>query len=269
MVLELEELLAINFIGDIRAGTTFPMKYKTENNQIYACKFFDECSGNLHLINEFVSYKIAKLLNLPIPEANLIRVKKELLPNDPKDERNGKILSELAFGSKWIDRALPKVNPLNLEACLNKQDIPKIIFFDQLILNNDRASNDGNMLYAQKERKLYIIDHSHVFLKALVWNSTTLNDDKTTLLVPTFSKKNNHMLLNYINGHSPFDNFISEVKIKLTRESIEEIVNSIPDEWCLSDNNKQALVQFLSYRITICTDIYSAIKTNWPHWKGV
>lgn len=265
----MEELIATQFVDNIKAGTTFPMKYKASDNNIYACKFFDDCSGRKHLINEFISYHIACLLDLPIPEAKLIRVKKELLPSKIDDKRNGEIFCDLAFGSRWINRAQPKVNPLHLEQCCNTEQIPKIIFFDQFILNNDRAFNDGNLIFEFKSKKIYIIDHSHVFLQSLLWTSETLNTDKELLLVPTFSKKNNHMLLNYVNGHSPFDNFVDTFKMSLDKNKIISIVKSIPKEWNLTIEEENSLIDFLVYRLNLCDKIYSAIKENWPYWKGV
>lgn len=265
----MEELKAIQFIGEIKAGTTFPMKFKTIDDNIYACKFYDECSGNKHVVNEFISYHLAKKLELPIPEANLLRIEKELFPNSDYSERNGEIHSTLAFGSQWLNKAIPKVNPLCLEQCQNINQIPRILFFDQFILNNDRALNDGNLLFDYKTKLLYIIDHSHIFLKSLIWNPHTLSTDKELPLVPSFTKKNNLMLLNYLNGNNPFNNFIDELKVKFNKCFFESIVHNIPPEWDLKDEDAVAIIDFLLYRVTICDKIIDSMKDNWPYWKGV
>lgn len=261
----LNEITATAYFKKLTIGSTNPFIANTQNES-YVCKLYESDLGNLHLVNEYVCYHLAKLVNLPIPEANLIRFTQDTISTSD-DLSTRDIKSTLAFGSRLINRVQTNITPILLESCDNTSIIPSLILFDQIILNYDRATNDGNLLFNTKKRELIVIDHSHVFNVGTIWTEYSLSQCKDQLLVNNFQKKYYKMLNRYIYGHNPFGTVIDKISmIKL--EDIESIVNSVPDEWEFDSTSANALISFIMHRLNLIPNILAAISDECPQWKG-
>lgn len=262
------ELQASNYIKSFTIGSTRPFILAC-GNEVFVVKAFDEESQNKHLINEFVCYHIAILLDIPIPKASLVKIDNTLL-NSVSDLRTRNIKSNILFGSKLVERTQTNITPPLLEAIVNKEDIPSIILFDQIIYNNDRANNSGNLLFDMKEKKLLAIDHTHVFKDGLLWDQHTLEriTSDNLSLIDNFHDKYYRMLQSYVGGNDPF-NKVKNKLIVLTEENISLIIDSIPIEWGIVKSEEDALKRFLMHRISNVNLIFRRIQEQCPHWKGV
>lgn len=232
----------------------------------YICKLYTDEIGNLPIINEYICYLLAKEFNLPLEEAVLVNVTDEVLTNSTELKTRG-MKSNLGFALKWNKKANANVRQPAFERCTNINIIPMLLYFDQLILNQDRALNDGNLLFDSKQNKLVVIDHSHVFNLGEVWDVSSLAQDKDKWLVDNFDEKYYNMLRLYVDGNSPF-NETMRLASQLTHDRIIEIVNSVPEEWEFEDTKKEALIEFLCYRNDHFSDIIQAIKPFCLNWKG-
>ncbi|MCS1382764.1 hypothetical protein NXZ75_11220 [Lysinibacillus sphaericus] len=261
----LNEIDASSYFKKLSIGSTSPFIAMVQS-QGYVCKLYEEDFGNLHLINEYVCYHLAKLLELPVPEANLIRFSNEIISSS-SDLSNRKIKSTLAFGSLLMNKVQTNINPPLLDKCSNTEVIPTLVLFDQIILNGDRATNDGNLLFNTKTTELIVIDHSHVFEHGTIWNALTLRQVENQLLVGNFDKKYYRMLNRYINGYNPFANTLSKLST-IDEQTVREIVDSIPKEWELDSANSQALISFIMHRLNLVPEILRAISAECPQWKG-
>lgn len=261
----LNEIEASSYFKKFPIGSTYPFIAMVQS-QGYVCKLYEEDLGNLHLINEYVCYQIAKILELPVPEANLIRFSDEIITSsDDLSKRN--IKSTLAFGSKLINKVSANINPPLLDTCTNTDVIPTLVLFDQIILNGDRATNDGNLLFNTKTKELIVIDHSHVFEHGTIWNSITLKQVENQLLVGNFDKKYYRMLNRYIDGYNPFARTLQKLSM-INERVVKEIVDSIPEEWELDSANSEALISFILHRLDLVPQILKAISVECPQWKG-
>ncbi|MGE7944092.1 HipA family kinase [Lysinibacillus xylanilyticus] len=266
----LNEIEASDYFKKLTIGNTTPSTtpfIAVAQSQGYVCKLYEEDLGNLHLINEYVCFHLAKLLDLPIPEASLIRITPDVISSSP-DLSTRNITSTLAFGSQLVNNVQTNINPPLLDKCSNAQIIPSLVLFDQIILNRDRATNDGNLLFNTKTKELIVIDHSHVFEHGTIWDVNTLKQVENQLLVENFDKKYYRMLIRYINGYNPFASTILKIS-NITEEKINEIVNSIPEEWNLDSAASQALISFIMHRLNLVPHILSAMFDRCPQWKGV
>lgn len=258
-------ITATNFEKQLSIGSTRPFLINT-NDGPYVCKLYEEDIGNLHIINEFICAKIAIILGLPLAPFDFVAIDQDIIEkNENLSERN--ILSSIAFGSKWEKDSQTNINPPLLDSCTNADIIPNIILFDQIILNEDRATNDGNLLFNVKKKELVVIDHTHAFPGQTIWNESTLRQDKDKLIVKNFNLKYYRMLIRYIKGNSPFHNVCEKSK-SITRENLTDIMNEIPEEWNFSDEQKTNLTDFLLHRINILPSILDEISNYCPQWKG-
>lgn len=252
--------------SSIGIGTTEPFIAKGEDGNDYVTKVYDveyQSYGAKHLINEYISYKIAKRLGLPIPPAKLLQI-----PDEFENNTDRPLISKLGFGSKYINKAQSSLNEVLMEHIVNKHHFADILFFDQFLLNNDRAENDGNLLVDMKERKIFMIDHTHILFDNLSWTEKTIRENFDTWLVRNFNGHIYKLLLKYINGHSPFHRIISNIKSELTTEFIQSVVDTIPNEWDIKTNEKTALIDFLEHKIQHILRVAEEIQNRWPNIVG-
>jgi len=250
----------------IGVGVTRPILVTADNGKKYVAKLFDEDNEHKHLVNEYISYHLAKDLDLPIPDASFLIIPETLIASNP-DLKERNIKSNIAFGSHYIGTAIPNINSFLLDSSKNTRDFPAILLFDQIIYNDDRSENAGNLIFCKKSKKLLIIDHSHIFKDGTIWSVSSLNRCINELIVPTFLGTYNKMLLKYVNGNRPF-HYISQKIQAVSQERILEIVSSIPDEWPVTRDEKETLVSFIFKRIQALNEIIDQIKLQWPHFHN-
>ncbi|MBC2036119.1 HipA domain-containing protein [Listeria booriae] len=263
----MEVIQPLSFVSKIKNGKTFPFKVHTANGE-YIVKAINEDFNYKGLINEFICYNLAKLLNLPIPDATLMEINEEFISDN---ETLFEVVPNncIAFASKYT-RGNPSITPPLLNRLVNKEDIPGIILFDQIIYNNDRAANRGNLIIS-KTGNLLIIDHSHVFKDGLVWSSNSLHNLTTSpiTLVDSFDGQNYTYLQKYVNGHSPFNKILEGIE-KLSPSDIDLCFSAIPNEWLqkVSDEEIHHLKIFLCHRLDKKDAIIELLKNKCPNWKG-
>ncbi|MGD2407431.1 HipA family kinase [Bacillus subtilis] len=249
-------------------GITQPLLMKTDDG-LYVVKHCQNVDGTKILVNEFVCYKLAKLLSVPIPKASLIKISEEIINADPNLQKTG-IKPGIHFGSQFNKNANSSaVAPPLLNRIINQDDIPSIILFDQIIYNDDRTKNKGNLLIDTKAKEILAIDHSHTFKNGALWNETELRriNSDPLCLVKDFHEYNYRVMLNYVNGHSPFNKILSKIH-SLKQEDIDWCFEELPLEWNLIETEKVALKRFIWYRICNVNDFLELLKDQCPGWKG-
>jgi hypothetical protein len=257
----------LSFEREVGNGVTNPLFMRCSND-LYVVKTLGNKDGPKVLINEFVCYKLAKLLDLPIPDAALVHINKEIIDSSPKLIELG-VRPGWHFGSQVIKKATTSIQPPMLKLIQNTEDIPSIILFDQIIYNEDRTLNKGNLLLDLKEKKLLIIDHSHVFKIGAIWDKTQLEliNQDGLCLVKDFHGHNYKVLLKYVNGFNPFNKIMQRIET-ISKVDLEWCFYEIPEEWNLSNDDRNALMDFLWYRISNVTIFLSLLKDQCPDWKG-
>lgn len=248
-------------------GVTDPLLMKTTDD-LYIVKTLDDKEQPKVLINEFVCYKLAKLLELPIPDASLMKISQEVIDASFELQQLG-VVPGIHFGSKFVNRSNTVITPPILNMITNKEDIPSIILFDQIIYNDDRTVNKGNLLFDLKAKALLIIDHSHVFRLGAIWDAGELKKihEVPLCLVKEFHGQNYRFLLKYVNGYNPFNKILQKVA-NISQEDIDWCLEGIPEQWELSLVDKNALKEFLLYRIDNVHKFLELLSNQCPSWKG-
>lgn len=231
----------INCMGN---GATNPHLVVCSDGKKYVAKFPGNPDGTRVLINEYVCSSIARKLMLPIPRFELADASNI---GKHTDFLTG---VDLIPGTAFCSEYLEKVTIANSYDIIfhtsNKNDAIKILIFDIIINNNDR--NPGNLLVDLKNQSLIMIDHSHVFEYEALWTAGNLDSLKNQ---PICVKKMNQGSLNnlwqIVNSNDynleiiEFSRKVSELK----KEYFEELVNSIPADWQITNEEKKSLVEYL------------------------
>ncbi len=134
-------------------------------------------------LQEVLVHKIAKYLDISIPDCAIASVDSAFISQDPTLRFNYRYVPGYHFASKLIEgvennlidgfQQLIQLGKRYAKTSwttffsniVNKDDIPKIIVLDILTGNFDRFGNIGNLIVASNngDRLLYCIDHGHCF----------------------------------------------------------------------------------------------------------
>lgn len=259
-----------SILSKVGSGVTDPLNGMINNNHAII-KTINNDEGNRVLANEIVCYRIAKALNLPIPDGGICCIDKYTQIDQevefPKD-RYGK-----GFYTYRLDRVTNIVNsPLLISKYIrNKNDFLRIILFDHLIYNKDR--HKGNLLMDivnKGNNKIYIIDHSHVFNLGPLWDECQLSrmikeEDYKSTEIMEYNEGVYYLLLQSIN--LSIDVLIKEAKDfknMINDEFLQNAIKEIPEEWNIVKNDRIMLFNYIKYRLdnieNICEVIYNYVR---------
>ncbi|OIU73172.1 HipA family kinase [Rossellomorea aquimaris] len=223
-------------------GSCYPKCYFCDDNETYVVKFQNVATKILP--NEYISYLLARHLELPVYESKLINIDSYIL-----DEEHLWLGDGIQFGVKYDKNAI-RLNSKLIFKINNVHDIARIIVFDQWINNLDRGLGYDNWLMTPVEDHyiLNIIDHSDVF-GGKGWTGQNIYRNKDN--IENFSgrqatyndlfEKISQPVIEEINSFaqkiSEFDNTM-----------LLEIIESVPTEWRLGENDKKSILLFLRHR---------------------
>ncbi|USS84968.1 hypothetical protein M3M35_06665 [Fructilactobacillus myrtifloralis] len=261
------EIVSINKL--MNAGVTKPVLASANNKKLYILKTFNNYTETYKFaFNELISSRIAKKLGLPILNFDIANLSNEAIKscNDEKiSDLN--ICSGPCFAVEYT-KGITNINPLLISSSSNKDDIPGILLFDELMLNEDRYSNPGNLIYNKKNKKIYMIDHTHIIRNGLWTNSELIQDSITPpLLIELEGQKYFSYLNQYIHGNSPFDGICQKIN-KLKDNDFENFFINIPSEWSIPQNEIDQCKKFVKFRFANYNGILNQIRYELPGWKG-
>ncbi|MNX74536.1 hypothetical protein D3C86_1059790 [compost metagenome] len=241
---ELRTVNVTRYITPLREGGSLPALAEADDDFKYVLKFKGAGHGVKALIAELVGGQIAKALKLQLPElvfANL----DEAFGRSEGDEE----IQDLLQGSQGLNLALHFLSgSITFDPVVTTVDdklASQIVWLDAYITNVDRTFRNTNMLIWHKE--LWLIDHGACLYFHHSWNNWEQHSKSPFALIK------DHVLLPQASLLKEVD---AEFKALLTNEKLEEIVNTIPEEWLVwedTDETPEALrnvyLQFLQTRL--------------------
>ena len=246
-------------------GCTNPVRSKLDNNKTVITKLFNNEQGNLTLVNEYICYKLALALQLPVSKSGICICDAQTL-----DLNN--CISPSNYGPCFYSTYVGKSTPLKagIVRLLSNIDIfYKLLLFDHIIYNKDR--NIFNLLttYTKTDISFRLIDHSHVFKNETLWDSNCFKygmqdfdiNDTDILLSnqPMYTMFLQSMSFEKVKLWNAKDIFIKTINEKMLLEIIEEL----PTEWDLKKENSDALIEYLLYRVYYIENICDVICSYW------
>lgn len=252
----------------ITNGVTKPLRCVLDDGTRAVVKVFNNEQGNLTLVNEYICYQFAKVLEIPMPLSGVC-----LCDDDTIDEY-GELLAEnkgYGFFSTYIEKNTVLKAGI-MKHVWNIDIFYKVVIFDHLIYNKDR--NIANLLveYSKRGIKITVIDHTHVFKNETIWDARCfeIGMDENDYLDEDIMRSNDAMYRMFTQTmtveHDKLVETAEKVQQLLTDDVINRVIMSIPKEWCVSERNMSALKEYLIYRRehlrATCDVIYEYIKNN-------
>lgn len=229
-------------------------------------KTFNNVQGNLALVNEYICYRLAEILNLPMPASGIC------ICDSNTADTNGLInANNLGYG--FYSTYLKKNTLLKLgimKYVVNIDVFYKLVIFDHVVYNMDR--NMGNLLVEYKKKNIYVsvIDHTHVFKNQTIWNEVCFRQgmEERDFNDTSIMEKNDFLYQMFYRTidiqHNKLVDSAHEICEMITDEVLNDIVLEVPKEWGVSEEDMVALQEYLFYRLShideICKVIIDYIK---------
>lgn len=245
-------------------GSTEPKFAILEDGMQVITKLYNGPEGNLVLFNEYLCYRLAILVDIPMPRSGvcILDCSSEIQDKSLADSHN--------YGKAFFSEYMPKVTkllPSIISKMRNKEDFVKILLFDHIIFNADR--NPGNLLvrFCKDDISLKVIDHTHVFVNQTFWDANCLKRamDENDLLDTRVLEYNSYLYQMFFQNFSITTEMLEKesfvFKNRINRDIITELINLAPDEWKPKQEDLDELTNYILYRIDNLEVIISTIMT--------
>lgn len=226
---------------------TFPQLLGCSDGKDYFVKFKDNPIGPYSVANEWICYRLAEHVGLPIPPANLVWVTQQFIDATPAlsqvTEEGTLPQAGIQFGSQRVDYAQPFTSESQIEILAetfaNHDALAGIALFDRWILNWQRHPADLLLVMEGTESHVMMIDHSHAFG---VYNHSGWAAD----LRAVESKTAKHFL-DKLARPDELTHW-SRVIAAVDDTEIQRIVGDMPDEWNIPEEERRHLAAYLCDR---------------------
>lgn len=219
------------------------------NNWI--CKYKDVNK----LFSELLASEFARLWEIKVPDTALVWIDYDLCVKD-FDNKKGlerRFFERECFGSLFLKEAID-VNQTLVSSkeftkkIKNKEDLLKIALFDIWLSNEDRNSNNYNLLLESGTSGytiMYVIDHADIFNSALAYKYDIyeINQDDTILnsTLANLLLKNNTKIVNNVDF---LLNSFSDLANKCN-ENLDPILKKVPPKWNIDLEAYRDKIQFI------------------------
>ncbi len=244
-------------------GVTNPCYVTLDNGTNVYIKYPNNPEGDLVLLNEWISASIGKLVNINIPNFGLCYLNKGVISKiDFLKESN----TGLCFYSEEVRDVFPLTTPGIFRKFITcGSEFIKLLLFDHIIYNKDR--NRGNLLLTgyRNNKRIFVIDQSHVFKNETIWDRYTfLQGTESCDFLDKEILESNQGTYQFYSESVTINrvDLLEEVnlfKSALTKEAIRDIFKSIPEEFKLASANLPELENYLNYRIEHINQIQGII----------
>lgn len=208
-----------------------PVQVMCSDMNTYICKYMRSSVIAYKLACEFIGAYMAKAWNLGSPDISLVNIK----PNHWEGIDISHVVSAPAFGCKKME-GVADITPSTYENIEPTEEafrqMLKISLFDFWIANEDRNSNNANLLYDVNKGKIIPIDYGCIL-------NTTTFDFPLSQLTITDTILSSDIFHHLLKGCKNLDIDTEIKKIKkeyavcVNRSKIQQqfIINDLPREW--------------------------------------
>jgi hypothetical protein len=257
-------IYAVDYIKEIGTGEMQPQLFKCSDGNRYVVKLMSNPLGKKALFNELISYRLGRLLNLPIAKGCIINFSKKRLKNSSFMEKF-RVQEGPHFGSLFLE-GTSHFTEKNLSKCSNLDIVPEMIVFDHWISNSDRSSESQNLLIVNGEKpSLLMIDHADAFFGPN-WDIRSLI--KQTENSEVIWGKNYQAFIPFIDNKNPFEKALFHIDAILNEQIAIAILRDIPKEWQVSKNELKVLLYHLITRKEHMRKILFKLKPFFPIWSS-
>ncbi len=235
----------VQYIQPLREGGSLPAIVDGSDGFQYVLKFRGAGQGKKALISELIGGELARAIGLKVPELVFMNLDESFSKAEGDEEIQDllKFSVGLNLGLHFLSGAIT-YDPL--VSIADSMSASKVVILDSIISNIDRTVKNTNLLNWNKE--LWLIDHGASLYFHHNWSTWESH------LTRTFPAIKDHVLLERASMLPEAADIIREL---LSKELIDEIISSIPEDWLEEESNemsiaemKKAYAEILNAKIT-------------------
>jgi hypothetical protein len=214
----LTEVTATRYVVPLREGGSLPGLMEADDLGTYVVKFRGAGQGRKTLVAEVVAGRLARALDLPVPDLVTVQVDPALAAGEP-DQEVQELLKASGGRNLGMDY-LPGAFDLDPVAFAVQPDLAgRVLWFDALVGNVDRSWRNPNMLHWHG--RPYLIDHGATLTFQHNWPTA----DRW---IPRPYDARDHVLI----GCSPdVAGADAALAPRVDRAAVGAAVADVPDEW--------------------------------------
>lgn len=207
------------YVTPLREGGSLPAIAEANDEEMYVLKFRGAGQGVKALIAEVIGGEVARLLGFRVPELVFAQLNEGFGRTEADEE-----IQDLLKASTGLNLAMHFLSgAISFDPAVGTVDpwmASGIVWLDAFLTNMDRTAKNTNMLVWKKD--LWLIDHG-----ASLYFHHTWRDWEKQALNP-FPLIKDHVLLPWASELDEVDSYLSGM---VTRKTIEEITDLIPNDW--------------------------------------
>lgn len=254
------------YIKPIESGYSRPHLIRCEDGQTYVVKLSSNPQGTMVLVNELISYRIALLLDLPVPQGAVILLDEEIITRNPELQR-GYAQAGPHFGSLYIENAVNVTPDSDFSKADNIDKAADIILFDYWVNNNDRhifnEANTNLLISNSLIPHLWMIDQANI-LKGPYWNERSISAHQP--YISTYWGELYQKFVPSLDSKSPFEAALQKFE-SLSYAALKQVVSGVPGEWRFLDSQGRAVVSYLDSRLALLRKAIEAVRIHFPVWS--
>lgn len=210
-----------------------------DNEKAYIVKFFKKGQEKI-LFNEWLGYALARYMGLPIPPSRFVEIPPDFLATI--EEKEDIIYTSKQFATQFIPNCL-NAHELEQPNIVNQDQLAGIITLDYWLYNTDRTRKNVLFKHVENGHYLYMIDLADSF-GSFAWKLEDLQMiDQQNLL-----KSATHQIMaSFIKNKEEFEKQLHIIEA-IPSLLLREIVEFTPDDWNITKEEKEAIIEFLIFR---------------------
>jgi hypothetical protein len=232
----------VRYLRPLKGGWSYPQLILFNDGHKYVVKFKNNRQGDKVLVNEYVAGKLARYLRLPVPKFTIVHIPKRFIQTTSL--KTFGFQPGVQFASRYIENGVCYSKNLSSQV-INHHHLIGMVAFDHWVNNTDR--NIRNLLLEPVQPisphpyKVWMIDHGYCFPGCSKWSIKSLRQPPHWINSPLYQalfqedhESKNQVLSKYVNKIN-----------QLPAGVISNIIRSLPDDWRINREEKQALFTFL------------------------
>lgn len=209
---------ATRLVSAIRSGGSVPCLMEADDLGTYVVKLRGAGQGVAALIADVVGAELARLLGLPTPRLAVVEVDTRVAGQEPDAEVRDVVQASVGtnLGVDFLPGArdfVPGTSPVDPTLA------GEILWFDALIANTDRSSDNPNLM--SWHRRLYLIDHGAALTFHHAWHSASAWVDRPYDV-------SRHVLATYPADLRAAD---ERMAVLVSDETLRSVTATIPEPW--------------------------------------
>ncbi|HEY3542758.1 MAG TPA: HipA family kinase [Gaiellaceae bacterium] len=235
--MDLRRVAATRYVTPLREGGSLPALVEADDDGLYVLKFRGAGQGPKALVAEVVAGELARALGLRVPDLVVASLDPALGRAEPDPEIQDLLVASAGanLGVDFLPSALP-FSPA-AEPDVDPDLAADIVWFDELVTNVDRTSQNPNLLWWHGD--LWLIDHG-----AALYFHHAATDDDAHARTP-FAGIREHVLLPYASSLAAAG---ERLRPRVTEPLLADIAAAVPGEW-LDGNDRRRYVDYLLTRL--------------------